>query len=443
MKRYIIILLALIGLSKAGAQVFLSLDTCLQLAQKNNLQLVNTQLDIEKAELVKKQALTKYFPQISAQAFGYYAFDPLVKIETKDIINAVDDEQARTQVSELYERYGEELGLQTLFSFFKYGYSAGATAVQPLFVGGQIVNGNRLARLGVEAAQLKADISRRDLELQVEETYWLLVGLTAKQQTLNVVSALLDTLSLDVEAALNAGLVTQSDKLQVELKKSEQQMRQMQLDDALLLAKQALNQLIGLPMQTQINLTDTVAEIMPLPEQNINVAAMPEAKLLNLNIKANKLERDMAIGQALPQLMMGATYGYHNLMLDHGRANGMVFATLRVPLTQWWETAYKIKQTNLAVRQADNQQRYLTEQLQLKQLQTWQQLHQAQQNYKTAQANINDARENMRLMQINYKAGLCSVSELLQAQSVLEQALSRLTDAQINYRLSLRRYEKN
>ena len=119
MKRHIVII-ALFAVLPLSAQVRLSLDTCLQLAQKNNLELRNSQLDIEKAELVKKQALTKYFPQISAQAFGYYAFSPLVKVETKDVINSIDDEQARTQLSDIYERYGEDLGLQTLFSFFKY-----------------------------------------------------------------------------------------------------------------------------------------------------------------------------------------------------------------------------------------------------------------------------------------------------------------------------------
>ena len=54
--------------------------------------------------------------------------------------------------------------------------------MQPVFVGGQIVNGNRLAQVGVEASQYKAEIVERDLLLQVEESYWLVVSLQEKRK---------------------------------------------------------------------------------------------------------------------------------------------------------------------------------------------------------------------------------------------------------------------
>ena len=157
--------------------------------------------------------------------------------------------------------------MKTLFSLFHYGYSFGASAVQPVFMGGQIVTGNQLAKVGINAAELQSDLSRRDLLLDVEETYWLLVGLQAKQQTLDAVTAMLDTIAQDVETAVKAGLATKTDRLQIRLKQAEQQNRILQLANGINLARQALCQRIGLPLTTAVQPTDTLpALLLNLPE---------------------------------------------------------------------------------------------------------------------------------------------------------------------------------
>ena len=70
----------------------------------------------------------------------------------------------------------------------------GATAVQPLFAGGRIVNGNRLAAVGVEAARLQQELAREKTLLSVEENYWLIVSLYEKRRTILQAIDFLDTL---------------------------------------------------------------------------------------------------------------------------------------------------------------------------------------------------------------------------------------------------------
>ena len=48
----------------------LSLDSCIQLAQTNNKQIIQANINIHKAQQVKQQAFTKYFPQVSASAIS-------------------------------------------------------------------------------------------------------------------------------------------------------------------------------------------------------------------------------------------------------------------------------------------------------------------------------------------------------------------------------------
>ena len=222
---------------------YLTLDSCLSLAAQNNRNIRKSELAIEKAKQVKAQAFTKYFPQVHAQAGGYYAFDPLVEIDINDIGNA----SVRDLLTTLYGNYGAALGLHNTITMGQYGYMVGATALQPVYMGGKIVAGNRLAQLGVEAAEKQAEMSDRDLLEQVEESYWLLVGLQEKQATVDAALALIDTIQHIAETAVEAGLVLRTDLMQVELRRSEMERTQIQLSNGIRLATRALVQSVGLP----------------------------------------------------------------------------------------------------------------------------------------------------------------------------------------------------
>ena len=113
-----------------------------------------------------------------------------------------------------------------------------------------------------------------------------------------------------------------------------------------------------------------------------------------------------------------------------------------MPLTQWWETGHKIKEQKIALQQAQNEQQYLTEQLHLRQLQLYQQMEEALQQEIIAETNLQDAQENLRLNELNYRAGLITLTALMQAQTTLEQALSRQTDARIQYLIARKRDEQ-
>ncbi|MGN0235627.1 MAG: TolC family protein, partial [Paludibacteraceae bacterium] len=158
----------------------LSLDSALALARQNNRTLLMAQQDIRKAEALRKEARTNYFPQVNLQAGGYHAYNPILEYSVSEIPNAA----ARDLLLTLYNDYGIALGLPDRLALFQQGAMATATAVQPLYMGGKIVAGNRLAEVGVQAARYQADITERDLMQQTEEMYWLVVNLEEKQQTI-------------------------------------------------------------------------------------------------------------------------------------------------------------------------------------------------------------------------------------------------------------------
>lgn len=447
---FAIVVLPLIMHAQTYEQI-LTLDSCLSLARQNNKELRRAALDIDKAQQVKDQAFTKYFPQLKASAMGYHSLHPLVEVGINDFDNA----SVRDLLTTLYGNYGAALGLDNTISLFQYGYQAGVTAIQPVYMGGKIVAGNQLAKVGVEAAKLQTQITERDLLEEVEESYWLVVGLTEKQQTLQAVTALLDTVHRTVSVAVDAGLALQTDLLQVELRQSEIHRTQIQLDNGLSLAKRALWQSIGKTSPDQmgeglnnIRLESISADsTQNTPPSKEGIGEVLESSLLSLQVRAAELTRRMTIADALPQVAVGAHYGYGNMQANFLRdglgsktGNGAVFVTVSVPLTDWWETGHKIRENNIALEQARLQEQHTNELLTLRTQQAYDKMIESYLLVSENRHALDIARENYRLSGVNYRAGRGTITDLLTAQTAYLQAQNNLTDALISYRVNLRRY---
>ena len=408
----------------------LSLDSCLKLAVQNNKQLRVTQLEIEKAKLVKAQALTKYFPQVKAVSGGFYALNPMFIYGIQNIENA----DIRAILQQWFDSYGYEAGVKSELELFKKGIGASVSALQPIYAGGQIYNGNRLAKLSIEAQQLQADIAKREMLEQVESTYWLLYSLILKQQTLTSACALLDTLDTNISIAQKAGLALAGDNLKLQFRRNELENKRLQLSNGITLAGQALAQLIGtdsVSIDTTSVHIDTIGMVATARERE-------ELRLLELQLTAAKLTKLIDLGKALPQVAAGAAYTYSNLV-GQNRHNGLVFFTVQIPLTQWWETSHKLKEHDINIRQAELRQQYLSEQLELQDRQNLFTLAEAADRLQRCQSGIALAQENYRVTKVNYDAGLQTMSELLESQTMLLEARNQQVDIFISYCIALRK----
>ena len=446
MNRLVAIILMLLGCAAVSAQslpdsCLLSLDSCKALALRNNLEIKNAALDVQAAQEVKKQAFTKYFPNVSVMAGGYYAAKPLIEYGIDDIGNA----QARQWLHNLYYEYGTAMGLPDRISMCENGVMTGAMLVQPVYMGGQIVNGNRLAKVGVEAAELQGQLTEDRILQQVEEYYWLIISLQEKQKTLQQALTFLDTLRRDVTTAAEAGLVSNNDVLKVKLKWTEIYNNREKLQNGIRLATFALGQTIGQDTGILI-LTDTIGEISEWQarwtDPGAAVMGRKEAQLLDKQVDAEELKKKMALGETLPHLTIGGTASYGNLVFDRFNANALAFTTLQVPLTGWWEASHKLKQHDILVQKAKNERADLMRKMYLETLQASNNVDEAHNQYKLMELALQDAEANLHDVKADYDAGLVPVSELLEAQTLLLQAQNQLTDALIDLKIKAEHYKK-
>ena len=437
MKRTAILTALLIAVATACGQT-LTLDSCLAMAKRNNADIRTSQLEVIKAQEVKRQAFTKYFPQVQMGAFGYYAADPLLTIGIDDIQST----DLRELLQILRDELAEETNMFNDLTFMKKGASVSAMAAQPIFAGGRIVNGNRLAKIGVEAAELQAVAKERDVMENIESSYYLVTGLQQKVATLEAALELIDSLDHTVQVALANGLVTKSDALQVQLKRNEMLANQQQLTSGIRLSKRLLCQQIGIEYSDDITFEEPSSPSLPPLGFNKSMqpdSLRPEMQLLRLNVEAERLKKKMTIGETLPQItLLGMGY-YGNLVKSDVTKNGIVMLSVTVPLTAWWETTHKIHQHNIAIEEARIMQENLAGMMSLEEEKAYSDMMDAYMLMKSDSSALEVAQENYRLANINYAAGNATLSEVLQAHALLLQAQNAITDRTTTYTVARRR----
>jgi len=437
MKKLVIIAsLALCGLVSEAREV-LTLDQCREMALQNNVAIRNAGLQTDMAREVRREAFTKYFPEVSAAGFAFATdrsvikYDKSGKIPVPPVPGILPD--------------GGALPFSFEFSMIKKGVMAGANLVQPVFLGGMIVNGNRLAEVGEAVAELQSRQSQDQVRVTVEQYYWQLAALKGKRTTVDKLLALLDTLEYQVDVAVKAGVTLRNDLLEVQLRRNEMQTARIELDNGIEILSTLLGQYIGRGLEP----IDIATDITPEAEATAPdgyfmtpadaLGATTDYRLLQQQVKAMDLEKKMKVGEYLPKVAVGAGYFYHNI-LDQGHGFGAIYATVAVPISGWWGGSHSIKQSKLKANIARNELADGSELLQVKMANSWNALTTAYDKIAIARLSVEQANENLRLNENYYRAGTVTITDLLKAQTLYRQSHNSFVDAYGDYQVKTVEY---
>lgn len=414
------IIMALVATSSMAlqAQESYSLDECISMAREHNINIRTAQNNLSASSEQRKEAFTNYFPTVSATGMGFTANKGLVAMELQP---------------------GMELEM------VKNGIVGSVSAIQPVFAGGQIINGNRLAKVGEEVSRIQLSQTDNEVVLTTEQYYWQVVMLHEKMHTIDVVDSMLAQIQHDVEVAVSAGVAMRNDLLQVQLKRNELEANRTNLNSGLALSRMLLAQYIGATQsEVEPNSSIAVGEMPQSPlelrvDHQSALASTNEYQLLQRNVDASVLQRKLAVGKNLPTLGVGAGYSYNNLM-DKDRTIGMVFASIQVPLSGWWGGSHAIKRSKIAESTARNQLEDNSELLVIKMQNAWNELDNAYQQLSIACRSIEQSSENLRLNTDYYHAGTTTMSDLLDAEMLYQQSRDKFVEAFTKYQTKRTEY---
>ncbi len=391
-----------------------TLDECIAEAVGNNLALRNAYNEIAMSEEQRKEAQTKYFPTLSATGGGFVSNKGLLQLD---------------------------LGAMSM-SMAKDGIVAGVTVMQPVFAGGQIVNGNKLAKVGVGVSQLQRNLTENEVRINAEQYYWQVVMLKEKLVTLGQVDRQLVRMEHDAQAAVDAGMRNRNDLLQVQLRKNEMRASRIKVENALQTVSDLLAQVMGhagepVEVVSPSSGCDDPMAYYQSPETAI--VNTNEYQLLEKQIEAGRLQYKMSVGKNLPTVAVGGGYVYNNVM-DKSQSNLVGMLTVSVPISSWWGGSHDMKRQKLQVANAENEKRDKSELLMVKMRKAWNDLNDAYKQVAIARESIAQSEENLRLNTDYYEAGTVAISDLLDAQTLYQQSRDKYVESVSDYEVKKREY---
>lgn len=439
------VLLLLFG-KMVSAQQTLSLQECRDLAVKNNKELRIAEEKIRMADYEKKAALTKYFPQISANGAYMWNQKDLNLLDMGQLSSSLASSLGGlAQLPVVQQTVGAINDLQHLD--IQNVWVGNVALVQPVFMGGKIVTYNQITAYAKELAMSMNDQKLQDLLYKTDETYWQVVSLVNKKKLADAYVELLRKTDEDMAALIAEGVATQADGLSVKVKLNEAEMAQTKVNNGLALSRMLLAQLCGLPLTDTLTLADEQLDNFPVEERttsvDVNQAFMNrnELKSLDLASKIYKKKERIVLADLLPMVAFSANYFVTNPNLFNGFKNdfaGMfnLGVIVRVPITGWWEGSYKRNAARAETRIRQLEWEDAREKIELQVNQSVYKVNEASKKLAASNRNMENAEENLRSANLGFEEGVIPALNLMAAQTAWFSARSTLIDAQIDMKLT-------
>jgi len=325
-----------------------------------------------------------------------------------------------------------------------YMNTASISVAMPIYAGGQIVNGNKLAKLGKEVSVYQKKMTTDEVLIKTEELFWTLQYLNGKEKTIQSYQLMLDSLSRDVNNYNQAGLAQRNDLLKVQLKQNELNTNLAKLQNGIELTKRALCQHIGLTYDPMLvfkakPLFLTTSTELTNPSQMVQNRT--EYQLLNKAVEAQRLQKKMAIGEYLPQVALVGT-GFTYDAMENNSSNALAMVSVSIPISDWWGGSHKIKRQNIEMEKAKSALNENTELMILQIRKAENEVQETEYQIQVSQQSVEQAMENLRISEDNYESGTIGISDLLEAQAIYQQAVDSYTEALCTLQIKLAKHKQ-
>ncbi len=429
-----------------AAQQLLSLEQCRQLAIENNKALKIAAEQERIAYYEKKDALSKFFPEIQFIG-GYMRNQKDLHLISSSSISAIPSSiplpMPIGDISSI-PLDGVKDGLYDIGKVeIKNIWAGGFNLTQPIFMGGKIIAYNDLRSYAQELAATMKETQMTEVIMEVDNAYWQVVSVANKKKLAASYVGLMQKMDSDIAAMEQEGVATKADRLSVSVKLNEAEMTLTKAENGLSLAKMLLSQICGLDISDAITLQDENIENLAIDTEmdmmpNINDALTNRTEIKSLRLAAKIYEKQETIAKAdyMPNVAFTANYVWTNPNLFDGfekKFGGMwnVGVMVKVPLN-FFSTSSKVNAAKANTRIKQFELAEAKEKITLQINQETYKLAEAKKKLIAAKKNTEKADENLRYANVGFEEGVIASSDVIAAQTAWISAHSELIDAQID-----------
>lgn len=292
-----------------------------------------------------------------------------------------------------------------------------------------------MGKLGTQMASLGEKLTAEQTVVAVHEAYQLMLKAKEMREVAVQYDSLLVQLTNDVQSALRNGMVSHNEEMKVMVKKSEAELKVKQADNGIRLARMNLCQIIGLPIDADIDIlpSDDVLLSTHIDTEDLTTRRT-EYQLLELKSQLAEQQVKLERSNLLPQLGLVANAGVIDGMklmgkklLDRDNLFNVGVA-LTIPITHGNQNRNKVKAAKEEVLRLRMEQAGLCEKMLLEQQQLANEVEEARLELIMRQQSLEQCAENLRVSRKSYSVGYETLSDLLEAQLLWQKAYAELIE---------------
>ena len=314
---------------------------------------------------------------------------------------------------------------------FLNNFQSQVTVDQTLYDAGQTRNAVKSADLG---RKMTAEEERRvqmEVISGVARSYY---GAVLAAESLKTAESAVLSAEADLkraESIRSAGMATDVDVLSIRVHLAAVTEQRINRAADLDVAKAALNDALGLPLDAPHTLTTALA---PLDRPALALDGLekeasesrPEARQTHLAASLAQTQIDAARGSLLPQVSFRAGFeADRQRFIDRGGANWLAAVSMRWNLFNGFSDKARIAETSQLLRRAESDEQRAGSAIRLEVRRSYAGLQAARQRIAVASASVAQAEESLRITQNRYEAGMANVTDLLRNETALLETRTR------------------
>jgi len=335
-------------------------------------------------------------------------------------------------------------------------YNARVSIQQPLFTGFKLKSNARAAEYLARASESDRENDNNDLTLNITAAYW---SLYQAHETKKFVDENVDRLLAyrkDTENLLKSGLATRNDLLKIEVQLSNARLTQIDAGNDVEVAMMTLNNAIGQPIETEIELASSPRESAlesagqtPAGLAEKAFAIRPDLQSIQSRLEASKAGLSATQGNYYPQIFLAANYYYnrpntrYQPTIDAFKSSWDLGVQVQFDIWNWGTTSSEVEQARALVTQDENLYGQMKDNIVLDVKRYYLAVERAREKIQVAGVGVDQAEENARTTRDKYTSGLATSTELLDADVALLQAHTNYTGALVEQEIAVARLRKS
>lgn len=328
-----------------------------------------------------------------------------------------------------------------------YGNTLSLT--MPIYTGGQLEGAIKAADLAMNANELGLELSKQQVKAATMSAYYQ--ALQAKNQ-IKVAQDSVNTLTehlKNVNAQYTVGTVAKSDVLGTQVQMANAEQNLINANNSYDVAIASLNNVMGLPTDTELNLTDSLDyNVYEIPLEECTAYARsnrPDVLMADYQVAIAEAGVQQAKAGYMPKVSAQASkswagdspFGSEETDQRYGQSNNWT-AGLVVSWDIWDNnvTQSKVNQSKAAVAKAEAAAENTRQSGDLEVRTAYLNLKAAEKSINTTQVAVDKAQEDYKIAQVRYAAGVGTNLDVMDAEEKLAQAQTNYYTALYNYNSS-------